>query len=298
MSSFAEERSGTRRIVVHADDLGMCHGANVAFADLFARGVCTSGSVMVPCPWFLEIAEMQAQDPRLDIGVHLTLTSEKRFYRWRPLTGSSRAGGLVDADGLFWRTVGEVRRHAAPEAVEAELRAQIDAALAAGIDVTHLDDHMGAVFPPEFVDIYVRLGRDYRLPILMPRSLAAYDPTHNLGEEAGRWSLSAAAAAAEANGSPLFDAVLETPWQRGASVEADYETLLARIPEGLSFLALHFTAPGEVEAIEPETAAIRTEEYALFRTPEMAERLKSRPFVLTGMRAFRDGLRNSAAAGA
>jgi predicted glycoside hydrolase/deacetylase ChbG (UPF0249 family) len=282
-----------RAAVIHADDLGMCHGANVAFGDLFARGVCTSGSVMVPCPWFLEIAEMQARDPRLDIGVHLTLTAEKRLYRWRPLTGSSRSSGLVDDDGFFWRTVGEVRRHAQPEAVEAELRAQIDAALACGVDVTHLDDHMGVVFVPEFVDLYVRLGRDYRLPVLMPRSLAAYDPSHNFDGDAPGWGLGAAAAAAEADGSPLFDAVLETPWRRGASVEADYDALLARVPEGLTYFALHFTAPGEVEAIEPETAAIRTEEYALFRSVGMAERLRSKGFSLIGMRPFRDRVRRA-----
>lgn len=283
-----------REIVVHADDLGMCHGANAAFADLFDRRVCTSGSVMVPCPWFTEVAEMQARDPCLDIGVHLTLTAEKRVYRWRPLTRASRSAGLTDRDGLLWRTVADVRRHAAPEAVEPELRAQIDAALAAGIDVTHLDDHMGAVFAPEFVDIYVRLGRDYRLPILIPRSLAAYDPSHNFDGEADGWDLREAAAAAAANGSPVFDAVLETPWRRGQSVQADYDILFGRVPDGLSFLALHFTAPGEIEAIEPETASIRTGEYDLFRSNWMAERLHGGAFALSGMRPFRDRLRSGA----
>ena len=136
------------RVVVHEDDVGMNHGANAAFAELFELGVCTAGSVMVPCPWFLEVAEMQAKNPRLDIGVHLVLTSEFRTYRWRPLTGASQASGLVDADGYFWRTANEARAHAHPDAVEAELRAQVDAAKAAGIDITHIDAHMFTALVP------------------------------------------------------------------------------------------------------------------------------------------------------
>ena len=68
------------RIVLHQDDVGMCHGANVAFRELSALGSITSGSVMVPCPWFREAAQMAANES-LDLGVHLTLTAEKEFYR-------------------------------------------------------------------------------------------------------------------------------------------------------------------------------------------------------------------------
>src|SRR5262245_12066653 len=93
-----------RNVVIHQDDVGMCHGANAAFLELARLGVVTSGSVMVPCPWFPEIAEAAANDPTLDVGVHLTLTAEKEHYRWGPLTGAS-AAGLTDADGYLWRDV-------------------------------------------------------------------------------------------------------------------------------------------------------------------------------------------------
>ncbi|HWT31522.1 MAG TPA: polysaccharide deacetylase family protein [Propylenella sp.] len=283
-----------KEVVIHADDLGMCHGANLAFLELFRRGVCTCGSVMVPGPWSSEMADLQARFPDLDIGVHLTLNAEKQHYRWRPLTRSQH-GGLVDSDGYFWQNVQDLRRNAHPDAVEAELRAQIEAALAAGIDVTHLDDHMGAVFCPEFVGVYVRLGREYRLPILIMESIQAYDPRHNLDEVDDGGVLAAAAAAARAYGSPVFEAVLETPWRRGKSVESDYRALFARAPKGLSFFALHFTVPGEVEAIEPETASIRTQEYALFRSSVVEEILASGGYVLRGMRAFRAAMRDSGA---
>ncbi len=83
----------TARVVIHQDDVGMCHGANVAFVELARLGHVTSGSVMVPCPWFTEIAEPAAADPTLDLGVHLTLTAEKAHYRWRPLTRRRRRPG-------------------------------------------------------------------------------------------------------------------------------------------------------------------------------------------------------------
>ena len=151
---------GRRRVVIHEDDVGMTHGSNTAFVELSALGTCSSGSVMVPCPWFPESVELAHANPSLDIGVHLTLTSEKRPYRWRPLTNPPRSAGLTNEMGYFWPDVPEVRRGGNPEAVEIELRAQIDTALSAGLDVTHLDAHMGTIVCPEFVDIYLKLGKD------------------------------------------------------------------------------------------------------------------------------------------
>src|SRR2546421_10608625 len=134
-----------KRVVIHEDDVGMSHGANAAFVELSGLGTCSSGSVMVPCPWFPEAAEIAARDPRLDLGVHLTLTSEQKPYRWRPLTAPPPSAGMTDKFGYFWPDVPTARR-ASPAAVEAELRAQIETAVAAGIDITH----MGTAQMPEF----------------------------------------------------------------------------------------------------------------------------------------------------
>ena len=225
--------AAARCVVVHEDDIGMCHGANLAFAELARLGICTAGAVMVPCPWFLEIAEMQARDPRLDIGVHLVLTSEWQTYRWRPLTGASQASGLVDGDGYFWRTAQEARAHAHPDAVEAELRAQVEAAKRAGIDITHIDAHMFTVVCPEFIDIYVRLGEEEAVPILLVRQANAY------GNMVRGRAVAAAVEAAERAGKPVFDLVLETPWQRTGTVEEDYDRLLDRIePASLTWRSI------------------------------------------------------------
>jgi predicted glycoside hydrolase/deacetylase ChbG (UPF0249 family) len=292
VQKVAAQQAAVKQVVVHEDDLGMCHGANAAFLDLSQRGVCTSGSVMVPCPWFLEMADMQAKNANLDIGVHLTLNAEKSFYRWRPLTRSSRAAGLTDGDGYCWKTVGELRRSAAPEAVEAELCAQIDAALAAGIDVTHVDSHMGALLCPEFVEIYAKVALDYQLPVLLTRSYADYDPRHNLGDLSDTAPLGRAVAKVQAAGIALADQVLETPWVRNDTPQAAYGDLMARMKPGLNFLALHFNAPGEIEAIEPGSAHIRTEEFALFQDKNFTGPLLA-DCELLGMRAFRDALRAS-----
>ena len=277
--------------IVHEDDLGMCHGANQAFWDLTRSGICTSGSVMVPCPWFSEIADMQARDSTLDIGVHLTLNSEMTFYRWGPLTRAGKASGLVDGDGFFWRSVSETRRHADLGAVEEELRAQIDRALASGIDVTHLDAHMGAAISPEFVRLYVRLGIDYDVPVLLTRSYAQYDPRYNLGRLDDEEPLREAAALAERHGMAIADRVLETPFERPAgAADAFYAELIKRIAPGVNYMALHFNTAGDIEAIEAENPHIRAEEYAVFSGAAFQARLRQ-DCELAGMRPLRDAMR-------
>jgi len=281
------------RIVIHADDVGMCHGANRAFVELSRAGTITAGSVMVPCPWFPEIAELAAGDPTLDLGVHLTLNAEKAHYRWRPLTDASAAAGLVDSDGYQWRTVSDVRSHAHPDAVEAEWRAQVELALASGIDVTHLDAHMGAAMAPEWCDRYVALGTEYGVPVLLTRTLADYGPSSHL---AGTTEDEFAAFVDQArrDGQPIFDRVLETDFARAPGDAPDYERMLGAVGElDLVFCAFHPNAPGpgEIETIEPDTWHVRTEEYELFGSARWNGWLDAQPLELTSMRTLRDEFR-------
>ena len=281
---------GRRVIVIHEDDVGMTHGANTAFSELSAMGACSAGSVMAPCPWFPEAVGMAAANPTLDLGVHLTLNSEKKPYRWRPLTSPPRSAGLTDKDGYFWADVPSVRKNAAPEAVEAELRAQIDAVVATGIDVTHLDAHMGAVMMPEFVEIYYRLGKDYNLPILLVKDLRRFNPMSYAGAARTETYDSVVARAREA-GEPIFDLVVESPWGRQTDAETAYRAMFAEIQEGLTYLSLHFNKPGDFEVIEPDHAHIRTEEYAVFKSGLVAELVAAHGVDVIGMRQIRDRLR-------
>ncbi len=278
---------GRRALVIHEDDVGMTHGSNLAFRELSARGVVSSGSVMAPCPWFPETLAMAAAEPSLDLGVHLTLNSEKAPVKWRPLTRPPPSAGLTDEAGFFWPDTRSVRRHAEPEAAEAELRAQIDAAIAGGVDVTHLDAHMGAVMSPELLGVYRRLGEDYDLPIVLMRRVEGGNP-RPAGQRATSPEFDTAAEAAAARGEPVFDLFFETPWDRTEAAEGVYRAALAGVGEGLSFFAFHFNAPGDFEAVEPEFARFRTDEYALFSSGQIEPMLTEFGISLIGMREIRD----------
>lgn len=161
--------AGTTVAVVHADDIGMSHAANVGAFAALDSGPATCGSVMVPCPWSAEAARMATERPDVDLGVHLTVNAEFDGYRWGPVAGRTAVPSLVDDAGHLYRTSRETVKYGSVDDVRTELRAQVDAALASGIDVTHLDSHMGTVFHPKFFDVYLELGREYRLPVFLPR---------------------------------------------------------------------------------------------------------------------------------
>ena len=271
---------GTRVAILHQDDVGMCHGANRAFLELARTGAISCGAVMVPCPWFPEIAAAARADPALDLGIHLTLTSEWPQYRWGPLSAAGHA--LADADGYLPRNVPALRARLDIAAAEAELRAQIDRALAAGMRPTHLDTHMGACLAPELRALYLRLGQDYRLPVLLPRAFAEYAGVLNLGalppdNEAGY------AALLRASGAPQVDHFRMTPGVPSAEAEAAYRTLLTSLEPGVTFIALHCNAPGDIETIVPSRAHWRTDEYALFASGRPARWLREAGIVVAGM---------------
>lgn len=279
-------------MVIHADDVGMCNGTNRAFVELSEAGVLTAGSVMVPCPWFADLAGAAVANPALDVGVHLTLNSEHRGYRWGPVSGAGATSGLVDEHGFMWPTVAQVRRHAHPDAVEAEWRAQIDRALRAGIDVTHLDAHMGSALAPEWCDRYVAVGADYGVPVLITGRLSGYDPHNHLAEVTDEM-FEPFVQQAGAAGMPVFDRVLETDFGRPQGAPVDYRSKLLAGGEGLIYCAFHpcRPGPGEVEVIEPHAHHVRVDEYELFGEAGWAEWLQEQPFTLTGMRELRDEMR-------
>lgn len=157
-------------LIVHADDIGMARAVNDATARAFESGGITSGSVMVPCPWFPDFAAYYRDHQPLDVGIHITLTAEWDYYKWGGVSPAGEIPSLLDEHGHFYPTEEAVAQHAVPAEVEREARAQIDRAMALGIEPTHLDTHMGTmVVTPALVDVYLKLGRDYDLPLLIPR---------------------------------------------------------------------------------------------------------------------------------
>jgi hypothetical protein len=254
------------------DDLGASHGANRAFLELAARGLVTCGSVMVPGAWFRELADACAGGDH-DIGVHLTLTSEWRACRWAPVSTVSAASGLIDDDGYFWGDVASLCLHVVPEAAEAEMRAQIERAVAAGLRPTHVDAHMAAAMLPGLLEIQVRLAREYGLFPVLPRSIT--------------WAPDADAyarvlAELDAAGLPVVDHCRGTLAVDPAILDARWREVLDALPPGVTHLALHATAPGDFAAAAPDHAVWRTAEYEFLRRGGLASLCAERGIAVQG----------------
>lgn len=173
-SQTLQERLGYSRdaklLILHADDLGMAHSQNAASIKAFEMGPVNSGSIMVPCPWFPEIAAYARANPTIDLGLHLTLTSEWKYLKWAPILPAREVPGLVNKEGFLFSSVDSLRMNGKPGEVEMELRAQIEKALQFGIDVTHLDSHMGALFSnADYLKVLIKLGREYKIPVLLSK---------------------------------------------------------------------------------------------------------------------------------
>jgi len=160
----------SRLLIIHADDFGMMHSVNRAIMEALEQHWVTSASILVPCPWFPEVAQWAKAHPDADLGVHLALNSEWTTYRWGSVSPHPRASSLLDEDGYLPSTTEFVEAHAKMEDVKVETRAQIDKAQAAGIHLSHLDAHMETLFSTaDLLTVYLNLGRDYKLPVLLER---------------------------------------------------------------------------------------------------------------------------------
>src|SRR5262245_57187293 len=135
-----------RLLIVHADDLAVAHSVDAASFDALDKGGVTSASIMVPCPWLKEVAAYAKDHPNADLGLHLTLTSEWKVYRWGPVEAKDKVASLLDPSGYLWPETGPAVQNLKAEEVEREIRAQVEHSMAAGIHPTHLDSHMGVLF--------------------------------------------------------------------------------------------------------------------------------------------------------
>ncbi|MGA8344593.1 MAG: polysaccharide deacetylase family protein [Candidatus Sulfotelmatobacter sp.] len=159
----------SKLLILHADDLAVAHSEDTASFDALDKHAVTSASIMVPCPWLSEVAAYAKDHPDADLGLHFTLTSEWKSYRWGPIESKDRVPSLLDPSGYLWPDTDH--HDLKPEEVEREIRAQIERALAMGIHPTHLDSHMGVLFSrPELFAVYVKVAREYKLPFLAVRS--------------------------------------------------------------------------------------------------------------------------------
>jgi predicted glycoside hydrolase/deacetylase ChbG (UPF0249 family) len=287
-----------RVVIIHADDVGMCQATLPAFADLIDFGLVSCGAVMVPCPWFPQVVKLCHQNPRVDLGVHLTLTSEWEGYRWGPISTRDPASGLMDETGYFHPRSGEVYMQAGTEAVQLELEMQVDRALAAGIDVTHVDTHMGAVGHPKFIPAYIQLALQRGLPPMMFRLDEAGWLRLRMGRpELGIDSEGATLAAAfvqqlEAQGVPLLDNLvglpLDQPENRMALAKGAFDSL----KPGLTHFIIHPAQDTpELRAITLDWRS-RVGDYQVFMSEELRDYIRDSGIRVIGYRALRDLMRS------
>jgi len=280
-------------VIIHTDDIGMCHASVQAFQDLWAFGTITSAAAMVPCPWFPAVARMCRANPGIDMGVHATLNAEWESYRWGPVSTRESGSGLLDEAGYFHQWHQAVYDHAGREAVEKEVNAQIEHALAAGIDVTHVDSHMGTIMNPLFIQSYIQAASSRLLPSMLPRLNAKGIEMMGVGEQE-RISYMPIMEMLESMGLPMLDGLLSMPLNEPAEskqMEIAKE-LLGDLPEGITHFILHpsIDTP-ELRAIAPDWES-RVANYNVFMSDELKTFLEREDFKLIGYRAIRDALRS------
>jgi predicted glycoside hydrolase/deacetylase ChbG (UPF0249 family) len=273
-----------RVVVMHADDLGMCQATLPAFVDLLAGGLVSCGSVMVPCPWFPQAAALLRDHPAPDVGLHMTLTSEWETYRWGPLTTRDPATGLLDQDGYFPRDTKTLWQHVDIAAACAEMQAQMMRARQAGLEFTHLDSHMFALFEPRLLPHYVALGFAAGVPAFVVRHWP-YDGQD--ASQVARWMQQW-----EEQGMPIFDHVTGIPpttWQEDRLQHT--KRLFDAVPPGLTCFLVHAACDTpELRAMAPDWR-FRAAAHAAFQSAELSNYVRQTGIQVIGYRALRDVMR-------
>jgi len=267
-------------LIINGDDAGMCHSANMAVIDCMENGLMTTSTIMVPCPWFKEIARYAREHPKRDFGVHIDHTSEWDVYRWGPVAGKAAVPGLVDPEGYLWPDDEPMWAHATPDEAEREAREQIQRALAFGVDVTHIDSHMGAMqLNPAYLERYIKVAREFDLPMRGgPRTMMAAVP-----------QFAAAMSKARELGVIFPDDLIHNLRKEGESMGVFWKRILRTLQPGVAELYIHpCLATDESKAVTGSWAD-RAEEHRLFTTdPEVRQIIKDQHVVLIGYRQLRD----------
>ena len=274
---------GKRYVIIHADDAGMSHSVNRGTIEGLERGIVSSASIMVPCPWFPEFAAYARQHPEHDYGIHLTLNSEWTYYRWGPVAPREKVPSLIDDQGYLWDNVPQVAEHARAEEVEIELRAQIERAKKFGVPLSHLDTHMGAVVSrPDLVKVYVKLGTEYDLPVLFIRPTAE----NNVAKQYP--GVEVMARVLDEHKLPMLDALFQ--FYEHGSYEArkkKYLDTLRNLKPGVSQIIIHCGVDGpELRAIT-SSVDIRDTDRRVFTDPEVIDEVKRMGVEVISWKQFR-----------
>jgi hypothetical protein len=271
-------------LIVNGDDVGVSHAANMASIASLERGLMTSATIMVPAPWFPEIAKYAREHPKADFGLHLVHTSEWHGIKWGPVAPRTDVPGLVDPQGYLWPDIQSVYKQATPEQAAIEARAQIRKALDAGIDVTHLDSHMGALqFAEPYFQVYRALAKEFNLPIRMgsQATLASFGAPHQRGQLDG-------------DGVVYPDYLIHGGRLKDEPVDVYWRRMLQGLTPGVTELYVHAALPGDEMKAVTNSWQDRAMEYELFTNDVSIRALLEKKGVRRiGYRALRDLQRTS-----
>ena len=282
--------SADRVAIIHTDDIGMCQASVSAFTELWDFGLISSGAAMVPCPWFLEAAAFCRESPQVDMGLHLTLTSEWESYRWGPISTRDPGSGMIDFEGCFYRTSEEAQERGDPEAVQLELRAQVERAIALGINPTHIDTHMGAVAHPKFLPGYLQLAVQYAVPAMIMRMDEQGWLDFGLEPETAKLA-ALVVAQTEEMGIPLLDHLGGLALDQSATLEERIgyaKRSFDELKPGITHFIIHPSKDTpELRAITPDWPH-RVADYQAFKSEELRDYIQQSGIQVIGYRTLKE----------
>ena len=293
---------GSKVLILHIDDVGMSWDSNQGAIRAMEEGVANSLSIMMPCPWVPGFVHYMKEHPDIDAGLHLTLTSEWKDYRWPPLSGRPAVPGLVDTEGALWRSVEQVAKNASPDEVETEIREQVRRAREMGFEPTHLDSHMGTLFAtPEFIERYVKVGIETKIPVMFPGG-------HNtmIGSQRGitaemRQQLREIGKKIWSAGLPVLDDLhnvsYDFEYPEGENVSDDelqkiatskYIETIRKLKPGLSMVIMHCTKPSEIFQYIANSGRLRKADMLAMIDPAFKKFLQDEKIILTTWRELEE----------
>ena len=300
-STYAERLGyprGAKVLILHVDDAGMCFDSNKGAEEALTKGASTSVSVMMPCSWVPGFVEFLKANPQIDAGLHLTLTSEWKEYRWGPLAGKKNAPGLVDAQGYLWPSVQEVVAHASADEVEMEITAQLDKARSMGFEPTHLDTHMGTLYgSPAFLMRYIGLGIKNHIPVMIPGGSDVLIQEEAHFSNAQIVQIQGVGKQVWNAGLPVLDDLhnFSYDWVIPADVAVDSQKLdnfkttkyieaLTKLQPGLTMMIMHCTDAGPDFKYISDSGPTRKGDLLAMMNPAFKKALKDQGIILTTWR--------------
>ncbi len=304
-STYAEKLGfpkGAKVVILHVDDAGMSFDSNEGAINALTKGVATSVSVMMPCPWVPGFVQYLKQNPSIDAGLHLTLTSEWNEYRWGPLAGKAAVPGLTDSAGDLWHSVQEVVSHASADEIDKEIRAQLDRAKSMGFEPTHIDSHMGTLFAsPAFLQRYVRLGIENKIPVMLPGGSDSIIQEETHAPNAQIQQLQAIGKVLWQQKLPVLDDLhnVSYDWKIPDGIKNDDKKLQAyktqkyieaiqSLKPGVTMMIMHCTATTAVFQYISDSGPTRRGDMLAMMDPAFRKALKDQGIILTTWRELKE----------